>query len=458
MTRHIVPLLVVVGLLCCSCALAQTDTGTTDNTAPVQPGPTPAYTYPDTTPSLDFLTGSIENSSITLGANAGFSFDSNGYPGSNGTNNRWLTNLGGSIRIQQFLPRFSWDLAYSGGLQIYKQLSGRSSSTNRYAQSASGGFLWQLSKHWQMKANDRYAYSADPFDSFRTIPGTPTANNPNAVSYYPLTNFTQNSGILTLTDRLSKRDTMSFTGTADLRRTSNYNLLTSVPFYNLVSYGGRFAYSHQLSARLSLGGGYDYNSLDFGKGYQRSGIQTITVTADYLLGRNMTITGWVGPQHTSTKSTVSIPNPFPPPTVFTFISQSSLWSTALGVNFGWKDRRNAVRVGYSRSVSDGGGITATSQVNSVFAGYRRQINRKWSGVLGMRYLNSTSTTQQNRTFNNYFINAGVDYQIAKSFTATADYGRVHQSHSNAFVINTGTYNDNRVGVTISYHWSHPLGR
>ena len=459
MTRRIVPLLVVAGMLCCSCAWAQTDTGTTDNQTPVQPGPQPAYTYPDTTPSLDFLSGSIENSSITLGATAGFAFDSNGYPNTNTSQNRWLTNLGANVRIQQFLPKFSWNLGYSGGLQVYKQFSGPSNAnTNRYAQSASGGFIWQFAPHWQLLANDRYVYSADPFGSFLTIPGNPTANNPNAVAYYPLTQYTQNSGIVTLTNQLTKRDILSFTGTADLRRTSSYNLATTVPFYNLESYGGRFAYSHRLSARLSLGGGYDYNSLDFGKGQQRSGIQTIQATVDYLLRPNMTITGWVGPQYTSTKSQVSIPNPFPPPAFFTFVSQSTLWSTALGVNFGWKDRRNAVRVGFSRSISDGGGITATSQINTANASYSRQLARKWSGLVGGRYLNSTSTTLQNRTFNNYYINVGVNYQIAKSLQATADYFRVHQNQSNAFVINSGTYNDNRVGFTISYHWSHPLGR
>jgi hypothetical protein len=231
-----------------------------------------------------------------------------------------------------------------------------------------------------------------------------------------------------------------------------------VPFYNLISYGGRFNYAHQVSARLNLGGGYDFNSLDFGKGQQRSGIQTISFTVDYLLRPNMNISGWVGPQYTSTKTTVSIPNPFPPPAFFFFSSQKSFWSTAAGVNFGWRGQRDSVRAGYSRSVSDGGGITATSQVNTVNASYSRQLARKWTGVLGARYLNSTGTSQPNRKFNNYFFNVGVHYQIAKAFTATADYARVHQNQNNAFLINSGTYNDNRVGVTISYQWSHPLGR
>ena len=460
MTRRIVPLLVVAGILSCTCAWAQTDTsGTTDNTPPVQPGPKPAYTYPDTTPSLDFLTGSIENSSITLGANAGFAFDSNGYPGSKSSQSRWLTNVGGSIRIQQFLPKISWNVGYSGGLQQYDQISGPvSSNSNLFGQSANAGVIWQFARHWQLLANDGYTYSADPFESFLTIPGAPTANNPNAIAYYPLTQFTSNIGIVTLTNQLTKRDTLSFTGTASLRQTSTYNVVTAVPFYNLDSYTGRFNYNHELSPRLSLGGGYSFSSLDFGHGQQRSGIQTISLTVDYLLRPNMTITGWIGPQYTSTKTSLLLPNPFPPPLTVFFVTYDSLWSTALGFNFGWRSGHNSVRAGYSRSISDGGGITATSQVNIAHASYNRLITRKMNGVVGFNYFNSTSTTLQRRTFDNYFINVGLNYQISKSFQATANYGRAYSSQSNAFLINSGTYNDNRVGVSISYHWSHPLGR
>ena len=110
--------------------------------------------------------------------------------------------------------------------------------------------------------------------------------------YTPLTQFTQNNALMTLTDQLTKVDTLSFTGTSDLRRTTRYNLVSSVPFYNLISYGGRANYSHRLNPRLGLGAGYIFNSLDFGKGQQRSGTQTIMATVDYLLRPNMTISGW----------------------------------------------------------------------------------------------------------------------------------------------------------------------
>jgi hypothetical protein len=458
MMRRIGPLLTVVLGLCLTCAWAQTDTGAPDNSAPKpaagypeqpdQPGPKPAFTYPDTTPSLDFLSTSIESSSITLGIGAGFSFDSNGYPNTNTAQNRWLYNISPFIKIQQFLPKLAWHASYAGGYQAYNQISGPATQNNNlFSQIAGAGFLWQMARHWQLSGDDSYRYSANPFDSYLTIAGTPSVNNPNAVSYYPLSNFTQNNAFLTLTDQITKRDVLAFTGTENLRRTSNYNIVTSVPFYNLTSYGGRANYSHVISPRLTLGVGYDYNSLDFGRGQQRSDIQTISFTGDYQINRNMTISGWIGPEYTSTRTTL-----------FGESIYSTLWSPALGVNFGWRDLRNSVRASYSRQVSDGGGITATSQTNIAMASYRRQIARKWSGILGGRYSHNVSTVTAGRSFENYYVDVGVGYQISKSFQANANYIRVHQTQSNGFLIGPNTYNDNRVGVSISYSWSHPLGR
>jgi hypothetical protein len=452
-------------VLCCSCVWAQTDTGTPDangpkpaytyddQTPPTQPGPKPAYTYPDTTPSLDFLTQSIENSSITLGIGAGFSYDSNAYAIGTTNSNWWLFHVTPSIRIQQFFPKFSWNAGYSGGYQRYAYESGPGNSNNNlFSQIANAGFLWQMSPHWQLSGNDNFRYSANPFDSYLTAPGTPTMNNPNPIVYTPLTQFTQNYGLLTLTDRLTKVDTLSFSGTANLRRTSTYNLLTSVPFYNLVSYGGRASYAHQLSPRLTLGAGYDYNTLDFGKGQQRSGIQTITATIDYVIRPNMTVSGWIGPEYTTTKTIVVLPIIGP------IITHDTLWSTAVGANFGWSGARNSMRAGFSRHVSDGSGLIGTSQVNSFNADYRRQIAKKWDGVLGGNYYHDVSTTLTTRSFNNFYISAVLNYQISKSFYAAASYSHAHLSQSNAFIITNGTYDANIVGASITYSWNHPLGR
>ncbi|MGA9564922.1 MAG: hypothetical protein WBS19_05295 [Candidatus Korobacteraceae bacterium] len=456
MIRRFGPMLLILGVLFGQCAWAQTDTGTTDTGAPVQPGPQPAYIYPDTTPSLDFLSQSIENSSITLGIGAGFSYDSNAYSSTGSAQNFWLFHIGPSIKIQQFFPKFSWNLSYAPGYQVYTNVSGPSNpNSNLFSQHASGGFLWQLSPHWQLIGSDNFTYSANPFDSFLATPGTPTMNNPNPVSYYPLTQYTLNTGLLTLTDRLTKADTLSFSGSENLRRTSTYNLLTAYPFYNLVSYGGRANYAHQLSPRLTLGAGYDYNSLDFGHGQQRSGVQTISMTADYLIRPNMTISGWIGPEYTSTKTIVGIP--ILGQTVY-LTTYGSLWSTSLGANFGWQSLRNSVQAGFVRQVSDGGGIIGTSQANSVNANYRRKITAKMDVLLGARYLHDVSTTVSSRQFNNFYINTGLTYKFAKSLTATGQYTYVHYNQSNTILLGAPNYNSNIVGVSVNYTWNHPLGR
>jgi hypothetical protein len=370
----------------------------------------------------------------------------------NNNSNWWLFHITPSIRIQQYFPTFSWNAGYSGGYQTYAYQSGPGNANNNlFSQNANAGFLWQMSRHWQLLGNDSFRYSANPFDSYLTTPGTPTLNNPNPIVYTPLTQFTQNYGLLTLTNQLTKTDTLSFNGTANLRRTSTYNLLTSVPFYNLVSYGGRVSYGHQFSPRLTLGAGYDYNSLDFGKGQQRSGIQTMSATIDYLLRPNMTISGWAGPEYTTTKTTVTIFGQ-------TFVTHSSLWSPAVGVNFGWRDARNSVRLGYSHQVSDGGGLIATSQVNAFNADYRRLIRPKLDGTIGGTYYHDVSTTVSTRSFNNFFINAALTYTISKRFSTSANYSHVHQTQSNAFIIGTGSYDANILGASISYSWNHPLGR
>lgn len=449
------PMLLGLLVLYCVPAWAQTDTGTGDSGAPTQPGPKPAFTYPDTTPSLDFLNGALENSSITLGISSGVTYINNAYNNINGAQNRWLYNVAPSIGIQQFRPRISWNVGYSAGLQIFTQpgVNGSSGNNNYLFQRANGGFLWQMSPHWQMKGDETFVHSANPFDNYLTRVGTPTQNNPNPVTYYPLTTATLNQALLTLSNELTKVDTLTFTGTQNYRNTSTYNLLTSVPFYNLTSYAGTASYAHRFSPKLKLGAGYNYRSLDFGTGQERSGIQTIQMTGDYLFRPNMSISGWIGPEHTSTKTTVFIP------ILGQSITQySSSWSTSLGVNFGWQGVRNSFRAGFTRSVLDGGGIVGTSQVNNFNASFRRQLTAKMDLSVGALYFHDVSILATSRSYNSSNFNAGLNYKFSKSWKADVRYTYVRFNRSQAFLIHSSSYSDNLFGASISYSWRHPLGR
>ena len=152
-------------------------------------GRQPAYTYPDTTPSLDFLTGSIENSSITIGLNGGFAFDSNGYPNYERQPRPVADQFGGEHQTPAIAAKILVEPRVQRGFAAIQpdhrtvELGHESVLPDVRVRGLSGKFA-STGNCWRMTV---FVDSADPFDSFLTIPGTPTANNPNAVAYYPLT-------------------------------------------------------------------------------------------------------------------------------------------------------------------------------------------------------------------------------------------------------------------------------
>ena len=310
MTRRFGPILLVVGILCSTCAWAQTDTGGTPTLArPLSLARSRLTPIRMRRRRWTSSPGSMENSSITLGIGAGFSYDSNGYPTTSRSSgslavSRCAQHQDPAVPPEAFVERV---VCRRATRRTPIQPDRRMRTTNLFSQSGERGIYVAvgpaLAARWRMTVS---SYSANPFDSLPDDARDSDDEQSQSGDVLPADAIhARTMRSLTLTDQLTKVDTLTFTGTASLRRTSTYNLVTSVPFYNLISYGGRASYSHQLSPRLSLGAGYNYNSLDFGKGQQRSGIQTISMTADYLIRPNMSISGWVGPEYTSTKTTFS---------------------------------------------------------------------------------------------------------------------------------------------------------
>jgi hypothetical protein len=402
---------------------------------------------------MTFLSDATENSSITLGIGGGATYISSvsAFAAQSSTSGI-LYQVRPSIKLQQFRPKLSWMIKYSGGLQdrhYFGNSSSLYSSQVTMGHNAGADILWQLAPRWQMHVYDQYLYSADPFESYATTSGIPTQSNPNPVTYAPLAVYSQNMGLLSLTNQLTSHDTITYTGTEMFRRVNNYGGFVS-PFQDMISYGGRADYSHQLSARLSLGGGYEFDSYDFGHGIQRSGVQTIKMSGEYLIKPGMTISVWLGPEYTGVKSVVQI-------LFFTETLHQSQWNVSGGANFGWRGTRNAFRASFNHQVSSGSYLLGTSSVYEVRADYSRVLSPRWNLLTGFQYLNDVSISFSKRTLDNIIGNATLTRQLGRSLSADLRYAYLHQSQQNILSARP-TYNTNQVGVTIQYNWNHPLGR
>ncbi len=460
MKKHLGGLLLLTLALSGVRAWSQTDSsgqstdtaGQSIDTQNTTPGPKVAYNYPDSAAPMSFLSDATENSSITLGIGGGATYISNVSATSVNNASGILYQVRPSIKLQQFRPKLSMMIKYTGGLQERSYFGNSSSlydSQVTLGQNAGADILWQFAPRWQMHAYDQYLHSADPFDSYLTTSGIPTASNPNPVTYAPLAVYSQNMGVLALTNQLTSHDTLTYTGTETFRRINSYGTFTS-PFQNMISYGGRADYSHQLSARLSLGVGYEFDSYDFGHGLQRSGVQSIKFSSSYLIRPNMNISIWVGPEYSAVKSIVQV-------LFFTEVVHQTQWNVTAGASFGWRDTRNAVRGSFNHLVSAGSYLLGTSSIYEVRGDYSRVLTSRWNVMAGLEYLNDVSISFSKRTLEDVIGDATLTRQLRHSLSADLRYAYVHQNQQNIYV-GRPAYSTNQVGVTIQYSWNHPLGR
>ena len=458
MKLQLEPLLVILALL--SAPLAWSQAGSSDSSQSgsadssqqqSSDGPQPVFTHPEELPPLAMLSEVTAHSYINLGVGASLGWDSNdaafAYKGYSQT----VFIASPSIELRQSRPTLMWFVGASGSITE----SNGPGYYNTSNPTASGGFIYQINRRWLINVKDHYMYSADPFRQYLVFTSAPTYNQPNPTVYSPLSTTESNYGDIDLTYQIGAHDSLTFTGTENFSR----YLHTTLSAYNVYSWGGASSYQHVFSARLAAGGSYSFTALDFGHGQSRSGIQNFSGFASYVLRPHMSVTGWIGPEYTTTKNLVPIfCDPFG-----CFIEEfhNKSWSTAFGGNFKWSGQRNAANLSISRSISNGGillGIVQLYQVNGNFA---RQLSPRWNLNLGVLYGNNNgySTRLHAQHLSSFSSYLGFTRQLTPSLNAGLQYIRIYETQKNIIIGPAAPkWTDNRILFTIQYAWNHSLGR
>ena len=413
-------------------------------------GPQPVFTHPENRPQLALLDEITQHNYINLGLGLTTAWDSNAAAFSYEPYSQTMFIANPSLQLKQTRPTLTWYLGAFGGLTT-STIPGYYNTSNP---SANGGFVWQINHHWQLNVNDTYFYSFDPFQRYVTLNNVPTFNQPNPTVYVPLTTTEANYGNVDLTYQINAHDSITFTGTESFVR----YLHNSYTAYNVYTWGGVGVYQHLFSPRLSAGGAYSFTSLDFGHGQSRSGISMFQMFASYQLGPHMTVSGWVGPEYTSTKNLVPILCDLQGCFIEEF--HPTAWDTAFGGNFGWRGERNAATAGFYKSISDGGILLGVVKLYQVNGNFIRQLNPRWSLNLGAMYGNNTGyqTQFQARHLNSLTGNVTLTRQLTPSWSAIGEYLRYWETQKNIIGAAAPKWTDNRLQFTLQYYWGHSLGR
>ena len=391
------------------------------------------------------------NTGLRLSLSAGVSGDSNA---SGGTGSDWL-GLGllqGTFGITQFRPKVSWNFNYGGGTTLSL---GGGNYYNSVTQVGAAGFLWQISQRWQLTMNDSFYYTDDPFEPYLTVNYIPTFNNPNPTIYIPEATTTGNTGTGDLTYVLSAHDTLDFSGFQNFLRYQQ----TLQSLQNSYMYAGAGFYQHIVSAKLSVGGGYEFTALDFGHGQSRAGIQTFEGFVTYKINASMSVSGWAGPEYSNTKDLIPI-FCFPGYGCIYSVIHSTSWDVAEGGTFNWTHPRNAAHIKFSHRITNGGGLLGAVDLYLVELGYRKILTPRWAFNAGALYGNNVSISHYhlNQYLNSITAQAGLLRTINQSWTANLYYAIIEQRQKNVPGYTNPQWLDNRIAASIQYSWGHSLGR
>jgi hypothetical protein len=429
-------------------------------------GPQATFSHPESIPPLNLFGDVVKNTGVTF--NAGLGFTSQHWTGGfGGASGQWpqYYSADAGVTVLQVRPTLMWSLGYDGGVNT---LTGYGSGAYSILdQNARANIIWSFAPRWQLRVKDNYSYSDDPFQPFFSYIGNPTPNNPNPAIYAPSEVVEQNRGEVDLTYVLGAHDTLNFSGGESFQhflRGFGGSLIPNEPsLWNSTTYSGGGFYQHDVSARLSVGGGYTFQALDFGHGQSRAGINMLQAFGSYKITRTLLISAWAGPEFTNSKDLVPIY--CLPSGCLIEVQHNSYLDAAEGGNIRWQaTQNNAFGVMFTHSVTNGGGLFGAVTGYQAAATYSRSLARKWILSVGFLYVDSVSLIPLGTTTSKSFLRSdsgsiGVHHPINNSWRVSAYYAYARQS-SNYYSFSGLPINGTTsgLGLNLQYVWNHSLGR
>ncbi|MGA2372200.1 MAG: hypothetical protein ACLPPV_09295 [Candidatus Korobacteraceae bacterium] len=429
-------------------------------------GPQATFTHPEKLPAMSLFSDQVSHTGYTFNFSVGevAQYLSGGYVGSSPSYWDNLTLFNGGLNIVQARPTILWSLGYNGGVST---TTGSTYSTySNLNQAVNAHIIWAFAKRWQFRFKDSYFYSDDPFQPFFTFLGSPTPNNPNPVIYFPQTVLEQNQGTADITYLLGPHDSVDFYGGESFQHylrgieTSSAGSFNPGALWNSTTYSGGAFYQHVFTPRVNAGTGYIFTAMDFGHGESRAGVGMIQTYVNYKISPRMTISGWVGPEHTGTKDIVPLIC-FPSGCLIE-VQHATYWNVAEGATFSYAAAHgNSFGAQYSHSITNGGGLFGAVTFYQAVVTYNRPINRAWSFSAGALYSNSESVSNIEGQSYLHGTQGTVTFsrKLNQDWNLSSYYAIIHQDQN--YYGNLGLPTSvltSGIGVTVQYAWNHSLGR
>ena len=386
------------------------------------------------------------------GVNVGAVYDSNPLMAQSGAESNTSESIFPNINIEESSSRMRWTLAYAGGLTVNQKIT----SQNQGSQNLTFDSQYRLSPHVNLRIAENFSMTTGFFDAGNGAEVVTGSGGPNASLIAPLS--TQRSSLTTVETNyhFALNDLIGASGSFyDLHFS---NVPTGTQLTDSKTASGSAFWLHRIVGPDWGGVSYRFDRITFNAGGGETQVHSFLVMNTVSFSKRFTLTGFVGPQYSDNQGLV--PGALQP-------TQSNDWSVVGGAEGGWRNQHTSVSAGYSRTVSDGGGVLGSVLLQTVRANFRRQLTPGWAAALTASHGTSQSLILPSATSASSvnLTSAGIslEHNVGKSLGLRMGYSHDFQQQFGApgptqtSPLQTLDASRNRFFVTLSYQWAKPLG-
>jgi hypothetical protein len=395
--------------------------------------------------SSAFLSELERSNYLRAGVNVGAVYDDNPVLLSGGAQSNTGVSIFPNISIEESTSRSRWKLGYAGGLTVNQNLP----SQNQQAQNVNFDSQFRLSPHVNLRAAESFSLSTGFFDSGNSS-GIVGSGGPNSSLITPLSTQRSSTTTVETNYHFALNDLVGASGSFyDLHFT---NVPTGTQLTNSQTATGSAFWLHRIFRRDWAGASYHFDRLTFDPSGE-SRVHSFYIMDTMSASNHLTFTGFVGPQYSENQGVTPGGSQ---------ITQSKVWSMAGGAEGGWQDQRTSLSAGYSRSITDGGGVLGAVRLQNVHASFRRELVPGWAAVLTVLHGRNESivapATGSASSINLTSAGISLERNVGKSIGLRLGYSHDFQQQYGLPAPNpTLDAHRNRFFVTLSYQWTKPLG-
>jgi hypothetical protein len=396
--------------------------------------------------SLAVLSEMERSNYLRAGLNVGGTYDDNPLLLSGRAVSNTSETIFPNARIEATSSRIRWSLGYAAGLTINQKFTNQ----NQGSHSLTFDSQYRLSPHVNLRVAESFSLTTGFFDSGNGT-GVIGTGGPNTSLVAPLS--TQRSSMTTVETNyhFALNDLIGASGSFyDLHFT---NVPAGTPLTDSQTATASTFWLHRLIGEDWGGVSYHFERITFNPSGETR-VHSFVVMNSLSLSKRFALTGFVGPQYSENSGLVSGGGTQP--------IKSNGWSVSGGAAGGWKNQHTSISAGYSRTISDGGGLLGSARVQTVQGAFRRQLTSEWAvGISASHGTNqslvaplSTSASSINLTSAEF----SVEHNVGKSLGIRLGYTHDFQEQFGLPAPNpTQDAHRNRFFVTLSYQWAKPLG-